>query len=81
MKDLTCEGWSALLRDYIDGRLDAEGRAAFEAHASSCAVCRRFLRDYLAVPSLVRRATDVTIPPEVRARLARLFGFDDEGRS
>lgn len=31
------------------------------------------LEGYLAVPSLVRRATDVTMPPEVRERLAKLF--------
>jgi hypothetical protein len=78
MKELTCAGWLATLRDYTDGALDAEGQAAFEAHATSCALCQQFLKDYLAVPDLVRLATDVAIPPEVRMRLAKLFRVDDK---
>jgi anti-sigma factor RsiW len=73
MEDLKCERWSELLQGYIDGALAPEDRAAVEAHAISCADCHEFLKDYLAVPGLVRRATDVSIPREVRERLAKLF--------
>jgi len=76
MGDLTCERWSELLAAYADGALGPGHRAAVEAHAASCVACHRFLKGYLAVPALVRRATDVSIPPEVRQRLARLFSGD-----
>ena len=73
MEDLTCERWSELLRGYVDGALALDDRAAVEVHAASCAACHQFLEDYLAVPGLVRRATDVSIPSDVRRRLAKLF--------
>jgi anti-sigma factor RsiW len=76
MVDITCERWSDLLGGYVDGALEPDASAAVEAHAASCAACHRFLEGYLAVPGLVRRATDVPIPPEVRARLAKLFAPD-----
>ena len=80
MNDLTCERWSERLAGYIDGALAPGDRAAFEAHATSCGACRQFLNEYMNVPSIVRRATDVAIPSEVRARLARLFAPDTSGK-
>jgi anti-sigma factor RsiW len=73
MANLTCERWAELLAGYADGSLDPGDDQAVEAHAAACAACHQFLEDYLAVPDLVRRATDVPIPEDVRARLTELF--------
>jgi len=73
MAKVTCERWSELLAGYADGSLAPADKDAVEEHAAVCAACRKFFEDYLAVPDLVRRATDVSLPDDVRARLAKLF--------
>jgi anti-sigma factor RsiW len=80
MRDLTCERWSELLRGYADGALAPAERSAVEAHAASCATCQQILAEYLAVPGVVRRATDVAIPSDVRERLAKLFAWKKSER-
>lgn len=81
MEDPTCTRWSDLLAAYAAGVVPApDSRAELEAHAASCAACRRFLEDYVALPGIVRRATDVEIPPGIRARLDKLFGPQGSGK-
>jgi hypothetical protein len=38
-RPLKCEEWEALLADAIDGTLNAEDSAAFDAHTESCKAC------------------------------------------
>lgn len=40
---LSCEDWELLLTESLDGLLPAGQRAAFDAHASGCAVCAELL--------------------------------------
>ncbi len=42
---MTCEALQDRLPDYLEGTLDAEGRAALESHVSSCAACRALVAD------------------------------------
>jgi anti-sigma factor RsiW len=80
MANLTCERWSELLAGYADGSLAPSDQDAVERHAAECSACRQFLEDYLAVPDLVRRATYVSFPEAVRARLTELFKAKRERR-
>jgi anti-sigma factor RsiW len=73
MGEPTCERWHELLRDYVDGGLAPGDRSLLESHAVGCLACRRALEECLAVTDLVRKATDVPIPPELRERLETLF--------
>jgi anti-sigma factor RsiW len=73
MADLTCDRCVELLGDYVDGRLAADVVGALEQHVASCAACAALVRDYRAIPGLVRDATDVHMPHDVEMRLRRLL--------
>ena len=59
MADVTCDRCTELLGDYVEGRLAQEVLGAVEGHVASCAACAALVRDYQAIPGLVRGATDV----------------------
>jgi anti-sigma factor RsiW len=67
---MNCEAAIALIDDYIDGQLGAEGGSALEAHLTGCAACRAELA---RARSLVARARalprSVDPPPEVWAAI------------
>ncbi len=66
---MNCEQCSELLADYIDGALSTEQRAEVDAHLASCRACAETLDACNALPDLLRRATDVAMPADVKARL------------
>jgi anti-sigma factor RsiW len=72
MSDLSCEACADLLGDHAEGLLVGAVRDAFEAHVATCLRCRALLRDYEAIPDLVRRETDAHMPYDVELRLRRL---------
>jgi len=75
MADLTCDRCAELLGDYVEGRLASEVVGALEAHVEACGTCAILVRDYRAIPALVRGATDVPMPHDVQARLRRLLAL------
>jgi anti-sigma factor RsiW len=64
------------LGDYVDRVLSPDERVALESHLATCVVCQERLHDYLAIPELVRRATDVAMSPDAQARLQRLIALN-----
>ncbi len=73
MATLSCERCVDRFGEYVDGVLPSEERDGLEAHLRACATCRSSLDDYRGLPGILRRATDVRMPPDVRARLRRLL--------
>jgi len=73
MVELSCQRFADLLGDYVDGALADVDRDAMEAHCVACESCRAFVADYERVPGVVRKATDVSMPSEAKARLRRLL--------
>ena len=73
MSELRCDECPALLDDCAAGTLPDDARRALEAHVASCERCARLVHDYLVLPALVRRATDVQMPYEVELRLRQLL--------
>ena len=73
MSGLRCDECPALLDDCAAGTLQDQAGRALEAHVESCEGCARLVHDYLALPALVRRATDVQMPYEVELRLRQLL--------
>jgi anti-sigma factor RsiW len=71
MPSVTCQQCSERLGDYEERRLAPGDQAAMESHFASCARCRELRDAYRALPDIVRRATDVSMPAEARARLRR----------
>jgi anti-sigma factor RsiW len=52
--------------DYLDGALPADVAAALEAHVLGCERCTAFVASYRETPRIVRQATDVAMPEDVR---------------
>jgi anti-sigma factor RsiW len=78
MTDLTCRQVADFLMAYLDHDLDADVRAAFDAHLYECDECVLYLRSYVDAVRLGRDAyrdpdaAAVEVMPEklVRAVLA-----------
>jgi anti-sigma factor (TIGR02949 family) len=70
---VNCEQCSELLADYIDGALSTEQRAEVDAHLATCKDCGETLDACNALPGLLRRATDVAMPADVKARLRQFL--------
>lgn len=73
MGDLSCERFTELVGDHVEGVLPPGERAAVDAHLRSCSRCRDLLDGYGRVTGLVQRATDVRMPLGARARMRRLL--------
>ncbi len=67
---MNCAEFEIILADYIDDALSAGDRAALEQHASSCAGCGQLLQDASSAVTFLKRADDVTPPPELITRIA-----------
>jgi anti-sigma factor RsiW len=66
---MNCAEVELLICEYVDGTLDAAGRAAVEGHTAGCQTCAALLRDSAAAVSFMERAADVEPPPELLTRL------------
>ncbi|MGD0678124.1 MAG: zf-HC2 domain-containing protein [Polyangiaceae bacterium] len=73
MMNVSCDQCETLLADSIEDALADDQRMAFELHVASCPHCARLVRDYEAIPALVRALTDCGAPDDVRIRLQRLL--------
>lgn len=69
MRDVRCVSGVDLLADYLEGLLPADVRASVEQHVLACERCQAFVASYQATPAILRDATDVFLPDELRARL------------
>ncbi len=71
MAAMRCERFLALIGGYVDGSLAAEMSLAMDVHRTVCASCREVLDGYERLPAVLRRATDVPMPPSAQRRLGR----------
>ena len=69
MSDVRCMSGVELLADYLEGLLPDDVRASLEQHVLGCERCQAFVASYQATPSILREATDVVLPEELRRRL------------
>jgi anti-sigma factor RsiW len=70
MNDVRCVSGVDLLADYLEGVLPADVSASLEQHVVGCERCRAFLASYQATPKILRAATDVVLPADLRTSLA-----------
>lgn len=70
---MNCERCLELLPDYLDGALPVQERANVQAHVAACAGCGGTIKACMALPELLRRATDVPMPPEAKVRLRQFL--------
>jgi anti-sigma factor RsiW len=69
MSDVRCASGVELLADYLEGLLPDDVRASLEQHVLGCERCQAFVASYQATPAILRAATDVVLPEELRRRL------------
>lgn len=73
-----CSAMDALIYPYGDGELDADARAAVNAHVDSCAPCRDKLRWELGVLMHLRvRMTPPRAPAALRERIVQALARED----
>ena len=70
MSDVMCVSGVNLLADYLDGVLPSDVRASLEQHVLGCERCQAFVASYQATPNILRQATDVALPDDLRRSLA-----------
>ena len=69
MSDVRCVSGVELLADYLEGLLPADVRTSLEQHVLGCERCQAFVASYQATPAILRAATDVVLPEELRKRI------------
>jgi anti-sigma factor RsiW len=65
----TCEGVTAVLHDYFEGRLDPRLAAILERHFQGCKDCAAFARTYNEVIKLTGEVQCDDVPEEVQRRV------------
>lgn len=70
---LNCKQITALVTDYLEGRLSFGQRVRFWLHLGMCDGCRRYLRQMRAAVKLAGRLAPEPPPAEVRDALRRAF--------
>lgn len=67
---MNCPEFESTLADYVDGTLDASGRARLEAHMASCSGCREMFEDVTAATAFLARVPEVEPPDTLITRIA-----------
>ncbi len=65
---------------YLDGGLDTQSAAAFEAHVAICPQCARVLRELREAVRAAAERPDEPLPPTARARLLATYRAWRDGR-
>ena len=66
MNDVVCLSGVDLLADYLEDLLPPDVRASIEQHVLGCERCQAFVASYQATPKILRDATDVVLPEDMR---------------
>jgi anti-sigma factor RsiW len=69
----TCRRVTELITDYLEGALDANDRAKFEAHLATCDGCTAYLEQMRATISTVGRVDVGSLPDQLRDDLVALY--------
>ncbi len=67
---MNCPEFESTLADYVDGTLDAGGRARLEAHMALCSGCREMFEDVRAATAFLARVPEVEPPDTLITRIA-----------
>ena len=73
VRDLPCREIVELVTDYLEGAMDRDLRAAFEAHLAGCPHCSHYLEQMEATIRIAGRIVADDLSPEFRAGLLEAF--------
>jgi anti-sigma factor RsiW len=72
-KNISCREAVELVTEYVERTLDAETRAAFEAHLDCCDPCGAYLRQMRVTVRVVGDLPPESVDPAVERGLLDLF--------
>ncbi len=70
---MNCDELVELVTAYLDGALDPEARARFEAHLHTCDGCANYLQQFRTTVGALSRICDDDMEPAFRDRLLDAF--------
>ncbi|MFO0623557.1 MAG: zf-HC2 domain-containing protein [Polyangia bacterium] len=70
---LSCQDITALVSDYLEGRLTFGQRVRFQLHLGICRGCRRYLAQMKQTVQLLGKMPDEPPPADVQAQLLAQF--------
>lgn len=73
---MSCDDFLVCASDYVDGELEAAGRAAAEAHLSACGDCRALVADLRRVREAAGAIEQRPLPAGTWASIAARLGAD-----
>ena len=73
MGELTCREMVELVSTYLDGNLDPQDRALFEAHLAMCDGCSAYLDQMRRTLAVIGSLREESLDPAVRDRLLHAF--------
>ena len=71
--EISCRELVELVTGYIEGHLDPEERARFEAHLDECSGCRTYLEQMRVTIRAFGRLPEESLAPEIREALLVAF--------
>jgi anti-sigma factor RsiW len=77
---MTCDRFHELVRDWLDGDIDATSRAALEAHATTCEACRAVMTDLRNIRQTASTLERHAPPPRVWTRLEQQLAAEPRFR-
>jgi predicted anti-sigma-YlaC factor YlaD len=70
---MTCQELVELVTEYLEGAMEADSCARFEAHLARCRGCRAHLRQVRQTIRVAGRLTEDDLTPEIQRRLLDAF--------
>ena len=71
---LICQEIVEVITDYLEGAMDAELRASFDAHLAGCPHCTHYVEQVRAMIRVSGTIETEELTPEFRAGLLAAFG-------
>ena len=73
VRELPCQEIVELITDYLEGAMDADLHASFEAHLAGCPHCTHYLEQIRATIGVAGTIRAEDLSPEFRAGLLDAF--------
>lgn len=70
---MVCDELVEVVTDYLEGTLDEEDRARFEAHLAACPYCLDYVEQFRQTIAVAGALTLESLAPERRAELIAAF--------
>jgi anti-sigma factor RsiW len=70
---MSCQELVELVNEYLEGALEPDDRARFEAHLDDCEACLNYLNQMRTTIELIGRVTEESVPGPAMDELMNAF--------